>query len=74
MALKPMGLLQPLPIPMATWEDLSMDFVTGLPAVRGHMVIIVVVDRLSKYCHLGSLSANYSAMLVADYFIKRINY
>lgn len=72
LALKPMGLLQPLPIPIAIWEDLSMDFVTGLPVVLGHTVIIVVVDRLTKYCHLGSLPASYSAISVADYFIKQV--
>lgn len=43
--MKPMGLLQPLPIPIAVWEDLSMDFVTGLPPVKGQLVIIVIVDH-----------------------------
>lgn len=71
-ALKLMGLLQPLPIPIAIWEDLSMDFVTGLPLVRGHLVILVVIERLTKYCHMGSLPAGYSASSVADYFIKQI--
>lgn len=69
---KPGGLLQPLPIPEAIWEGISLDFVTGLPPVRGHSVIIVVVDRLSKYCHLGSLPATYSATMVVEYFVKQI--
>lgn len=72
MALKPMGLLQPLPIPTTIWEDVSMDFVTGLPTVRAHTIIIVVVERLTKYCHLGSLTASYSAISMTDYFIKQI--
>lgn len=46
--LTPMGLLQLLPIPIAIWEDLSMDFVTSLSATKGHSVIVVVVDRLTK--------------------------
>lgn len=67
-----MGLLQPLPIPVAMWEDLSMDFVTVLPPVKGQSVIVVVVDQLTKYCHLGSLLASYSTSLVVEHFIKQI--
>lgn len=40
--------------------------------MNDHSVIIVVVDRLSKYCHLGSLPASYSAVTVADYFLRHI--
>lgn len=67
-----MGLLQPLPILIAIWEDVRMDFITELPLVKGHTVIVVVVDRLTKYFHLGSLSASYSTSSVAEYFIKQI--
>lgn len=69
---KPLGLLHPLEIPTAIWEELSLDFITGLPPVKGHIVIIVMVDRLSKYFHIGSLPTSYSATVVADYFVKNI--
>nr|AAQ56531.1 putative polyprotein [Oryza sativa Japonica Group] len=49
---KPAGLLQPLKIPEWKWEEIGMDFITGLPRTSsGHDSIWVIVDRLTKVAH-----------------------
>lgn len=70
MALK--GLLQPLPVPNQLREDVSMDFVDGLPRSDHHTSIMVVVDRLSKAAHLIPLAHPYTAKLVAAKFIDAV--
>ena len=49
---KPVGKIQPLPIPIRKWDKITMDFVTGLPRTqRQHDAIWVIVDRLTKSAH-----------------------
>jgi len=69
---KPAGLLCPLPVPYRPWEDLSMDFIVGLPTYKGHTSIFVVVDRFSKGLHLGMLPTKHSARKVAELFTSMV--
>lgn len=66
------GLLQPLPIPSQTWEDLSMDFITHLPNSFGHTAIWVICDRLSKYSHFIGLPTKFTAPTLAARFSSEI--
>lgn len=68
----PAGLLQPLPIPNQVWEDISMDFITGLPPSRQYTAILVVVDRLTKSAHFGPLPAHFTASSVAALFMEMV--
>lgn len=71
-ARSPTGLLQPLPIAKQVWEDISLDFITGLPKSQRFDIIFVVVDWLTKYAHFIPLSHPYNAKDVAAVFVKEV--
>jgi hypothetical protein len=66
------GLLQPLPIPQHSWLDISMDFIEGLPISHVYSVILVVVDRFSKYSHFFPLKHPYTTHSVAQVLLDNI--
>lgn len=66
------GLLQPLPIPDMAWTHISMDFVEDLPKSNGKNVILVIVDRMTKYSHFIALSHPYTPTDVVTLFLDNI--
>ncbi|KAL0554337.1 hypothetical protein IC582_008256 [Cucumis melo] len=70
---KPTGLLQPLSVPKWKWENVSMDFITGLPrTLRSFTVIWVVVDRLTKSARFISGKSTYIASKWAQLYMSEI--
>lgn len=67
------GLLQPLPILNKPWLNVSMDFVEGLPKCHSKDVVLVVVDRLTKFVHFIPLSHPYTAAKVANLYNMCLN-
>jgi len=70
---KPAGLLQPLSVPQWKWDEISMDFISGLPRTpRGFTQIWVVVDRLTKSAHFIPGKISYTVEQWAQLFLEQI--
>jgi hypothetical protein len=71
--LNPHGLYMPHLIPSVPWEDISIDFVLGLPRTkRGRDSIFVVVNHFSKIAHFVPCHKSDNASLVTDLFLTEI--
>jgi hypothetical protein len=70
---KPAGLLKPLEISVWKWEDISMDFVVGLPRTsRGNDSIWVIVDHLTKVAHFVPAKTQHRTERLAKLYIEHI--
>jgi hypothetical protein len=49
-----------------------MDFITGLPKSGNKSVIMVVVDRLSKYAHFCSIQHSFTTSTMAQLFMDQV--
>jgi hypothetical protein len=73
--MKPGGLLQLLSIIEWKWDDISMDFIVGLPmTARKFDSIWVIVDRLSKSAHFILVNTNYKVQKNAEIYIACVLY
>jgi hypothetical protein len=67
------GLLQPLLIPGWKWDEVSMDFIVGLPtSVKGYDSIWVIVDRLTKVACFIPVRTDYRPHQYAELYFEHI--
>jgi hypothetical protein len=71
--LRTAGILQSLPIPSWKWDDISMDFIVGLPNTsQRHDSIWVIVDRLTKTAHFLPVHTTYNTKKYAEIYLDKI--
>jgi len=69
----PQGLLMPLPTPAYRWEQITMDFIVGLPPTpRGHDSVVVFVDQLTKMVHVAPMQSTFTARQTARVFFDTV--
>lgn len=49
-----------------------MEFITGLPPSKGFTVVLVIIDRLSKYAHFAPLKVDYNSLTIAETFMNMV--
>ena len=65
--------MQSIQIPEWKWEDISMDFIVGLPrTTNGNEAIWVVVDRLTKSAHFLAIKMTVTLEQLAQLYVKEI--
>nr|AAL69435.1 Putative polyprotein [Oryza sativa]AAN04915.1 Putative polyprotein [Oryza sativa Japonica Group]AAP52154.1 retrotransposon protein, putative, Ty3-gypsy subclass [Oryza sativa Japonica Group] len=70
---RPAGLLQPLQVPEWKWDEIGMDFITGLPKTQGgYDSMWVVVDRLTKVARFIPMKTTYGGNKLAELYFARI--
>ena len=74
----PQGKLSSLPVLNGIWQDLTMDFITGLPpsTCKGEVfdAILVVVDCYTKAARYLPTTSSINAEELADLFLIEIAY
>jgi hypothetical protein len=71
--LRPAGNLQSLNIPEWKWEDISINFIVGLPRTsRKYDSIWVIVDRLTKSAHFILVVTTHRVRQYAELYISHI--
>jgi hypothetical protein len=67
------GLLQPLSISEWKWDDISIDFIVGLPLTAHKFDLIwVIMDRLSKSAHFIPVNTKYRVKKYAEIYITHV--
>jgi hypothetical protein len=71
--MKTAGPLQSLPIPTWKWEDITLDFIVGLPKTsKGFDSIWVIIDLLVKIAHFLPVKVKYPVITYAELYIAHI--
>jgi hypothetical protein len=65
--------LQPLSIPDWKWDDISMDFIVGLPLIAHKFDSIwVIEDQLTKSAHFILINTTYKVQKYAEIYVARV--
>ena len=63
--------MQKIELPEWKWEQITMDFVVGLPrTTSGNDMIWIIVDRLTKSVHFITIKATFSVEKLVEAYVS----
>jgi hypothetical protein len=68
----PARLMQPLDIPEWKWEEIGIDFITGLSLTPKKDLIWVIIDRLTKSAHFLAVNQKDSRGKLVNLYVQEI--
>ena len=69
----PSGLLNPISIPQWKWDNIAMDFVSGLLLTqKKHDSVWMIIDKLTKSAHCILVRIDYSMDQIAELYVDEI--
>ena len=69
---KKQDVFRPLSIPDQRWQDISIDFIIGIPAIKGANAICNIVDCFSKELHHIATDKKIDAERLTDLFVHHV--
>jgi hypothetical protein len=66
------GLLKPLQVPNQAWKVVSLGFIDGLPKSADYTLVLVVVNKMTKYSQFLPLSHPYTSRQVAQLYLDHV--
>ena len=69
---KPAGYAHTIPLPTQPWQSIAIDFIGPITESKGYRYILSMVDRFSGFLLCTPMPNNFSAITVADIFIREI--
>lgn len=61
---------QPLPIPNVVWRDITMDLMKKLSKSESNAVIMVIMEKFTRYNHFITLSYPFTSKMVVEIFLN----
>jgi transposase InsO family protein len=68
----PAGLLKPLDVPTAPWEQITVDFIQLPVSTQGNDYVMTVCDRLTKVTQFTPCKSTITAEQLADLFVSTV--